>query len=61
MTGEEFITALRGVDSSTVANAVEALCEEAGPSPERGCHMGDVVATMLARRAFGDAESAYSR
>jgi 4-hydroxy-4-methyl-2-oxoglutarate aldolase len=113
MTDEEFITALRGVDTATVANAIEALgvrdpaegyadlrlrclvaqrepmvgyavtvkvdsttsalvpdrsrlsdvltavaqaprpcvvvCEEAGPSPERGCHMGDVVATMLAR------------
>ena len=113
MTDEEFITALRGVDSATVANAIEALgvrdpaegyadlrlrclvgqrepmvgyamtvkvdsttpgltpdrsrlsgllaavsqapkpcvvvCEEAGPAPERGCHMGDVVATMLAR------------
>ena len=113
MTDEEFITALRGVDSATVANAIEALgvrdpaegyadlrlrclvaqrepmvgyavtvkvdsttpgltpdrsrlsglieavsrspkpcvvvAEEAGPSPERGCHMGDVVATMLAR------------
>jgi 4-hydroxy-4-methyl-2-oxoglutarate aldolase len=113
MTDEEFIAALRGVDSATVANAIEALgvrdpaegyadlrlrclvgqrepmvgyavtvkvdsttpgltpdrsrlsgllatvsqapkpcvvvCEEAGPSPERGCHMGDVVATMLAR------------
>jgi len=113
MTDEEFIAALRGVDSATVANAIEALgvrdpaegyadlrlrclveqrepmvgyavtvkvdsttpgltadrsrlsgliaavsqapkpcvvvCEEAGPAPERGCHMGDVVATMLAR------------
>ena len=113
MTDEEFITALRGVDSATVANAIEALgvrdpaegyadlrlrclvgqpepmvgyavtvtvdsttpgltadrsrlsgllaavakapkpcvvvAQEAGPAPERGCHMGDVVATMLAR------------
>jgi 4-hydroxy-4-methyl-2-oxoglutarate aldolase len=113
MTDEEFIAALRAVDSATVANAIEALgvrdpaegyadlrlrclvaqrepmvgyavtvkvdsttpgltpdrsrlsglieavsrspkpcvvvAEEAGPSPERGCHMGDVVATMLAR------------
>jgi len=111
MTDEEFVAALRGVDSATVANAIEALgvrdpaegyadlrlrclvaqpepmvgyavtvrvdsttpgltpdrsrlswliaavsespkpcvvvCEEAGPAPERGCHMGDVVATML--------------
>jgi 4-hydroxy-4-methyl-2-oxoglutarate aldolase len=113
MTDDEFIDALGGVDSATVANAIEALgvrdpaegyadlrlrclvaqpepmvgyavtvkvdsttpgltpdrsrlsglieavsrspkpcvvvAEEAGPSPERGCHMGDVVATMLAR------------
>jgi 4-hydroxy-4-methyl-2-oxoglutarate aldolase len=110
---EEFIEALRGVDSATVSNAVERLsvrdrtqgyadlrlrclvsqsqpmvgyavtvqvdsttsglspdnsrfaellaavsgspkpcvvvCEEAGPAPERGCHMGDVVGTRLAR------------
>ena len=121
MTDEEFITALRGVDSATVANAIEALgvrdpaegyadlrlrclvaqrkpmvgyavtvkvdsttpaltpdrsrlsllieavsqsprpcvvvCEEAGPSPERGCHMGDVVATMLARHGVVGAVS----
>ena len=25
------------------------VIEEAGPNPERGCHMGDVVGTMLAR------------
>ena len=25
------------------------VIEEAGPHPERGCHMGDVVGTMLAR------------
>ena len=25
------------------------VVQEAGPSPERGCHMGDVVGTMLAR------------
>lgn len=25
------------------------VIEEAGPCPERGCHMGDVVGTMLAR------------
>lgn len=113
MTDEEFIDALRDVDSATVANAIEALgvrdpaegyadlrlrclveqrgpmvgyavtvkvdsttpgltadrsrlsglieavsrspkpcvvvAQEAGPAPERGCHMGDVVATMLAR------------
>ena len=113
MTDEEFTAALRGVDSATVANAIEALSvrdpaegyadlrlrclvaqrepmvgyavtvkvdsttpgltpdrsrlsgllaaveqapkpcvvviEEAGAAPERGCHMGDVVATMLAR------------
>ncbi len=26
-----------------------AVIQEAGPNPERGCHMGDVVGTMLAR------------
>jgi 4-hydroxy-4-methyl-2-oxoglutarate aldolase len=25
------------------------VCQEAGPAPERGCHMGDVVGTKLAR------------
>jgi 4-hydroxy-4-methyl-2-oxoglutarate aldolase len=25
------------------------VCAEAGPAPERGCHMGDVVGTRLAR------------
>jgi regulator of RNase E activity RraA len=110
---DEFIAALRGVDSATVSMAVEALgvrnrtegyadlrlrcllanaepmvgyavtftvdsttpdrtpdragyqelraavaaspkpcvvvCQEAGPHPERGCHMGDVVGTHLSR------------
>jgi regulator of RNase E activity RraA len=27
-----------------------AVCQEAGPVPDRGCHMGDVVGTRLARR-----------
>ena len=121
MTDEKFLDALRGVDSPTVANAIEALgvrdpaegyadlrlrclvaqhepmvgyavtvkvdsttpgltpdrsrlssllvaveqapkpcvvvIEEAGPSPERGCHMGDVVATMLARQGVVGAVS----
>jgi 4-hydroxy-4-methyl-2-oxoglutarate aldolase len=25
------------------------VCQEAGPTPEKGCHMGDMVGTMLAR------------
>jgi 4-hydroxy-4-methyl-2-oxoglutarate aldolase len=25
------------------------VCQEAGPAPDRGCHMGDVVGTRLAR------------
>ena len=33
------------------------VCEEAGPSPERGCHMGDLVATMLARHGVVGAVS----
>ena len=113
MTIEDFVAALRDVDSATVSNAVERLgvrdrtegysnlrlrclvpqprpmvgyavtfkvdsttpgltpdnsrfgdlmaavaaspkpcvvvCEEAGPAPELGCHMGDVVGTRLAR------------
>ena len=121
MTDEEFIAALRGVDSATVANAIEALgvrdpaegyadlrlrclvaqadpmvgyavtvkvdsttpgltpdrsrlsgllaaverapkpcvvvIEEAGAAPERGCHLGDVVATMLARQGVVGAVS----
>lgn len=111
MIGHDFVDALAGIDSATVANAVESLhvrdrtegyadlrlrclvsqgapmvgyavtvvidsttpnqepdssrladliaavsqspkpcvvvCAEAGPRPERGCHMGDVVATRL--------------
>lgn len=45
-------------DSSRLSDLIAAVlqspkpcvvvCEEAGPRPERGCHMGDVVATRLA-------------
>jgi regulator of RNase E activity RraA len=113
MTSDEFIKALRDVDSATVANAIEGLrvrdrtlgyadcrlrrlvaqpapmvgfaitckvdsttpggavdrglfakflatvarapgpsvvvCQESGPRPEKGCHMGDVVGTKIAR------------
>jgi 4-hydroxy-4-methyl-2-oxoglutarate aldolase len=39
---------LAAVDSAPKPCVV--VCQEAGPAPERGCHMGDVVGTRLARR-----------
>jgi regulator of RNase E activity RraA len=49
----------RRPDSSRIAELTDAVkgsrhpvvvvCQEAGPIPEKGCHMGDVVGTRLAR------------
>jgi 4-hydroxy-4-methyl-2-oxoglutarate aldolase len=50
----------RKPDSSRLADLLAAVehspkpcvvvCQEEGPAPERGCHMGDVVGTKLAQR-----------